>query len=582
MASKSERTSALKTAAATPGVVRPRYRERQVLRVADLEAQQSYLIEARRRHNIGQHGWGIVRGLEILDTPELVVQPGVAVDGYGRELIVAAPLKIPAEVFNKLEDNALDVWLVYELADANVPQRGSWSCGPGKNTRASEYANLRLTSAAQTPERLPKGGEDPREPIEVPSADLPFLPHRTPPDDPAMEWPVYLGTIKMQTVPDYDPRSPRPFATLTGETVVAPSGVARMQVGSELQSDGRIFAVTLANAAGKLIERVGIDREGNTFITGNTTVKKSLTDVNSNELHVRVGPARLLNFRPLAATPAAAAPWQIYRTSVKENKRPIQQLRFEIAHPGDKAAPELSRLVIGKRAAGVFSACFTVSADCTLTIEGDVNVGGQLVEGPVQPDATDPRFAGLLAQNWLVGTKVGEVGATTGTIQGTVTDTNRVPMPNVSVELKSNAFTRNIVTDLVGRFVAPVIPIGGYTITAEPPGFKRTVVQTTLDRGGTVDVLLTLERIQFGTITGTVIDTLGAVIPGANVELTHTTTLVTRTVTTDNQGRFIVPQIPSGSYSIRVVVPGFTPVTHVLPANQTIDITLTVTAAIPP
>src|SRR5688500_2878238 len=135
MASKSERTGGLTTAPTSPGAVRPRFRERQVLRAADLEAEQSYLIAARRRHNIGQHGWGIVQGLEILDKPELMVQPGMAVDGYGRELIVTSPVTIPRDVFTELGDTALDVWLVYQLLDANVPQRGSWNCGPGKNTR---------------------------------------------------------------------------------------------------------------------------------------------------------------------------------------------------------------------------------------------------------------------------------------------------------------------------------------------------------------------------------------------------------------------------------------------------------------
>lgn len=586
MANTSKKTSGLKTAGSTPAAVRPRYRERQVLRAADLETQQSYLIEAHRRHNIAQHGWGIVRGLEIVDVPELVVQPGVAVDGYGRELIVPEPVRIPAGVFNELGDDAVDVWLVYDLADANVPQRGSWSCGSGKNTRAAEHAILYLTAAAQNAERLPT--EVPREPVEVPSADLPFLPHRMPPDDPSMQWPVYLGTIGAINKPNYDPRLLLPFATLTGELVTAASGVARMQVGSELQNDSRLFAVSLANAAGKSIERVGIDRDGNTFITGNTTVKKSLTATNSSDLHVRVGPARMLRFRPLAATPAAAAPWKIYRTSVKENlpnqqQRTIQQLRFEIAHPGDKAAPELSWLAIGKRdAAGVFTPCFTVSADCTLTIEGDLRVDGQLVEGPVQPDATDPRFAGLIAQEWLVGTAIGETGATTGTIQIIATETNGTPMPNLSVRIENGAFTRTINTDNQGRFIAREIPIGVCTMTAEPAGFKKATVQTTVVRAGTVDAPLVLQRIQFGTITGTVQDSLGAVLPGMSVELTNTDTNTKRTVSTNALGRFSAPNITSGNYSIRVDVPGFTPVTRVLPPNQTIDVTLTVTAAIPP
>src|SRR5689334_3787102 len=119
MASRCEKQSGLAAAVSAPAAVRPRFRERQVLRAADLEAEQAYLIAARRRHNIGQHGWGIVQGLEIKDQPELMVQPGMAVDGYGRELIVTSPVTIPVEVFTELGDDALDVWLVYQLVEAN-------------------------------------------------------------------------------------------------------------------------------------------------------------------------------------------------------------------------------------------------------------------------------------------------------------------------------------------------------------------------------------------------------------------------------------------------------------------------------
>jgi Carboxypeptidase regulatory-like domain len=577
MASGCEKTSGLATTVTSPGAVRPRFRERQVLRAADLEAQQSYLIAARRHHNIGQHGWGIVQGLEITNTPELVVQPGMAIDGYGRELIVTSPVTILTDVFIELEDTALDVWLVYQVTDVNVPQLGTWGCGPGKNTKTRQQATLRLMPAPRNEQRLPT--DVPREPVEVPDADLPFLPQRIAPDDPAMEWPVYLGTIRMAAVAEFNPDSPRPYATLTGEMVTAPSGRARMQVGTELQSDTRRFAVTVADASGKLIERLGIDREGNTFITGNTTVRNAVDDPDTDLNYLRLGPARLLNFRPLAATPAAAAPWQIYRTSVKEGNAAIRQLRFEFFHPADKGEPTSYRFAVGTRdAAGVFSPCFSLSADCTLTIAGNLTIGGQLVEGPIQADPADPRFGALVAQVWAAGTKVGEVTATTGTIAGIVTNIGGAVMSGVTVDLSLDGVSvTTVVTDNAGRYVASLIPVGDYTISATATGFDPTTVNATLVAADVLNIPLVLSptpppppaRIQ-----GRVTDANEDFVPGTTVEFRNQTSGALSQVVPDADGSFRSGPLTPGTYEVRISAPGF--LTQIVTASlgQTLTITL--------
>lgn len=428
MDQRCQKPGGVKTETTRVGATRVRYRERQVLRASDLVTEQSYLVAARRRHNIGHHGWGIVGGLDLAITPDgLIVEPGMAVDGYGRELFVHAPLALPPDAFETLHSATLDVWLFYDIAEATVPLRGNWDCGPGRNTRTREQSRLRLTVAREI---------DPRRPIEVPYEDLEFPPHETLPDSPAREWPVYLGTIRRTATapPAYEiPPASLPYATLTGESVAAPSGRARMQVGSELENDTRRFAVSVADANGKFVERLAVDRDANTVVTGNTTIgnrpgddaparclrmrenkpvgtsdtiiKEPLcrqsTDSDAKE---RPGAARMIHFLPLAATPAAAAPWQIYRTSVKQDDRTLQQLRVELKHPGDEGDPKLYRLAIGRRDAnGDFKACFTVSADCTVTIEGGINVNGQLIEGAIQADPSDPRFTAELTQQWATG-----------------------------------------------------------------------------------------------------------------------------------------------------------------------------------
>ena len=60
-----------------------------------------------------------------------------------------------------------------------------------------------------------------------------------------------------------------------------------------------------------------------------------------------------------------------------------------------------------------------------------------------------------------------------------------------------------------------------------------------------------------GTLTGTVKDSTGAVIPGASVTATHVATNVTSsTITTDN-GLYSIPALPAGIYKVRVELSGF-------------------------
>jgi hypothetical protein len=444
---KCKKPDAVKTETTRAGSSRVHFRERQVLRASALAAEQSYHVAARRRHNISHHGWGIVSGLKLTVTPARVddktkleitparidVEPGMAVDGYGRELFVNAPLEIPTSAFETLQSEALDVWLFYEIREEAVALRGTWDCGPGRNPRTRERSRLRLTAAREV---------DPRRPAEVPYEDLTSPLRESPPDSPAREWPVYLGTIRNATLLTplgFDPKSPRPYATLTGEMVIAPSGRALMQVGSELESDTRRFAVSVVDATGKLVERLAVDRDTTTVVTGNATIgNRQDKDALAPGLHMRKdksvvkggatiiteplcgqparagakrrpGAARMINFLALAATPLAAAPWQIYRTSVKEGVRTLRQLRVELKHPGDEGDPKLYRLAVGARdAAGDFKACFTVTADCTVTIEGTLQVKGQLIEGPVKADPSDPRFAAALSKQWATGVVAAE------------------------------------------------------------------------------------------------------------------------------------------------------------------------------
>ncbi|HET6842713.1 MAG TPA: carboxypeptidase regulatory-like domain-containing protein [Candidatus Angelobacter sp.] len=66
-----------------------------------------------------------------------------------------------------------------------------------------------------------------------------------------------------------------------------------------------------------------------------------------------------------------------------------------------------------------------------------------------------------------------------------------------------------------------------------------------------------LGQVLKGSISGTVIDPQGAVVPAAQVKATNTDTGAVYTTTSDNAGLFRFNLIPSGSYKVEISSPGF-------------------------
>ena len=60
-----------------------------------------------------------------------------------------------------------------------------------------------------------------------------------------------------------------------------------------------------------------------------------------------------------------------------------------------------------------------------------------------------------------------------------------------------------------------------------------------------------------GSISGTVTDPSGAVIPGASVSIQNPVSAYTRTTTTDNTGHFRFPNLPFNPYHLTVTKDGF-------------------------
>src|SRR5712692_3598432 len=64
-------------------------------------------------------------------------------------------------------------------------------------------------------------------------------------------------------------------------------------------------------------------------------------------------------------------------------------------------------------------------------------------------------------------------------------------------------------------------------------------------------------QVAGGTISGTVVDSSGSVIPKASVSITNLATGINRTVTTNEDGLYIAPNLLPASYELTFTAPGF-------------------------
>src|SRR5690554_2851445 len=82
---------------------------------------------------------------------------------------------------------------------------------------------------------------------------------------------------------------------------------------------------------------------------------------------------------------------------------------------------------------------------------------------------------------------------TTGSIGGRIVDPQGLPIPGVTVTVESPQGARTFVTDSDGRFLAPFLTPGAYTVRAELSGFRPLEQQNVQVRlGQQVSLALTM------------------------------------------------------------------------------------------
>src|SRR5437016_8207646 len=70
-------------------------------------------------------------------------------------------------------------------------------------------------------------------------------------------------------------------------------------------------------------------------------------------------------------------------------------------------------------------------------------------------------------------------------------------------------------------------------------------------------LLLLFTQVNTATISGTVHDESGAVLPGASVSIQNQDTGIARTVATNETGRYSAPALSLGNYQVTAQLPGF-------------------------
>lgn len=126
---------------------RPTFYEGQFLSADDLDIAVAYERFQLARHELGAHIWGIGIGLDLRERAlpsgdiDVSIVPGIAWDGYGRAIVVTAPIKIPVDKFANYQSTTpsngllIEVWLRYDETTAKGPAGGFEAC-----TAASQYA----------------------------------------------------------------------------------------------------------------------------------------------------------------------------------------------------------------------------------------------------------------------------------------------------------------------------------------------------------------------------------------------------------------------------------------------------------
>lgn len=232
-------------------ITRVQYRERQRLTAADLRFEQDYRLGMAGRHYLGPHEPAVVRGLRVIQVqPAGAFQllPGVAIDGYGRELLVPQPVDLDIPGFDAKQCRY--VYLYYcEDPEQSPPGR---MCQDSPPPRIRQRTAVRVADSFLSPPDVASDLASARAAGAMAGADA---------------WPVLMATIG-RGCPQAD-GSPSPLIDYSLVTYVshraarvrAPTGNAQLQLGLTGFTDVYYFLVSTRDSQAALSKRLAIDRD---------------------------------------------------------------------------------------------------------------------------------------------------------------------------------------------------------------------------------------------------------------------------------------------------------------------------------
>jgi hypothetical protein len=259
------------------------YYERQFLGVRDFQDEQAYHIMMRRRHLIAQHTWGIVVGLELTQeagTDGWIMQAGMAVDGFGREIVVFEPeplniAQIAAQLSGSVGSTSLRIWLTHWLEKVDRPPAGYELCDqPNQFSRVRETYRILYQ-------------DDP------PSRDRtnPPQPHEILEDDPTQgAWPIFLGEIVWDSTAGEITAvnlAGRKYVGLVGSEVISPTEPPVLNIRADrTKLDGDLLMPgTVGDGNGRL--RLDVDGADESVITNKKAPTPASPNPPSSNIYLR-------------------------------------------------------------------------------------------------------------------------------------------------------------------------------------------------------------------------------------------------------------------------------------------------------
>ena len=135
-----------RTAIKIPIGKRPHYFHGQLLLEDDFSDEQKFHVEARKRHNLTLHDWGVVRGLTVTRAGDrsVHISPGAAVDESGHEIFLDESSTVGLSTFGP--NDRVAICLGYEEETHGE--------GASHSRRVNSFAAVTLTNDAEASMRL--------------------------------------------------------------------------------------------------------------------------------------------------------------------------------------------------------------------------------------------------------------------------------------------------------------------------------------------------------------------------------------------------------------------------------------------